>query len=79
MYNEIGDEGLQILAKTVFKDNKQINSVILNNNLIGSSPNAKQSMTVFLESYLLELEKPQFNLIPAIFINLTDELEARVS
>ena len=28
---------------------------------------------------LLELEKPQFNLIPAIFINLTDELEARVS
>ena len=59
MYNEIGDEGLQILAKTVFKDNKQINSVILNNNLIGSSPNAKQSMTVFLESYLLELEKPE--------------------
>ena len=59
VYNEIGDAGLEILAKTVFKDNKQIKTVILNNNVIGASHGAKQSMVVFLESFLLELEKPE--------------------
>ena len=59
VFNELADDGLLILAKTVFKDNKQISSVILNNNLIGSSTTAKQSMTTFLESFLLELEKPE--------------------
>ena len=41
VFNEITDEGLAILAKTVFKDNKQISAVILNNNMIGSGPTAK--------------------------------------
>lgn len=59
VYNEIGDAGLEILAKTVFKDNKQIKAVVLNNNLIGASPGARESMVTFLESFLLELDKPE--------------------
>ena len=59
VYNEISDAGLEILAKTVFKDNKQIKAVVLNNNLIGASPGARESMVTFLESFLLELDKPE--------------------
>ena len=57
--NAISDAGLEILAKTVFKDNKQLKAVVLNNNLIGASPGAKGSMVTFLESFLLELDTPE--------------------
>ena len=58
MYNEIGDEALEIMARSVFTENREIRNVILNNNRIGAGT-FKASIVIFLEAFLLELYTPE--------------------
>ena len=37
VYNEIGDDALEVMARSIFTENRQIKNVILNNNRIGHS------------------------------------------
>lgn len=59
MYNNLGLAALDNLAKVVFLENRQLKNIILNNNIIGSDAREQDTMSIFLEAFLVELDQAE--------------------
>ena len=68
-YNLLSSQCLEILGQEVFKNNKHLRKIILNNNEIAGIN--ENTMTIFLEDFLAELEQPE--VLDLSYNRLSDE------